>query len=156
MLLSLFFVRIFPSRFAFRPVLLYLCTGKGSTRVLPFFILPPQQSCHPGRMALQNGPSRLLGRPKQASKCGPFAWSFGPNGISPPLFLTETAGIFKSAKRWKICRVSLFLNLSKFRAVYGIISLIRTALLLREVTTLKSNVKIEFHTISLAFYNFFV
>ena len=35
---SLSFVLIFLSRFAFRPVLLYLCTGKGSTRVFPFFI----------------------------------------------------------------------------------------------------------------------
>ena len=37
---SLSFVLIFLSRFAFRPVLLYLCTGKGSTRVFPFFISP--------------------------------------------------------------------------------------------------------------------
>ena len=31
------FVLIFPSGFVFCPVLLYLCTGKGSTRVFPFF-----------------------------------------------------------------------------------------------------------------------
>ena len=37
---SLSFVLLFLSRFAFRPVLLYLCTGKGSTRVFPFFISP--------------------------------------------------------------------------------------------------------------------
>lgn len=34
------FVSSFRCRFAFRPFMLYLCSGKGSARALPFFRFP--------------------------------------------------------------------------------------------------------------------
>lgn len=34
------FVSSFRCRFAFRPFVLYLCSGKGSARALPFFRFP--------------------------------------------------------------------------------------------------------------------
>lgn len=37
---EVFFVCSFRCRFAFRPFVLYLCSGKGSARALPFFRFP--------------------------------------------------------------------------------------------------------------------
>ena len=108
-------------------VFLYIfALARGAFWCSSFFYPPVPNSpkeAFPSENRLSFGPDGFAKRAEWASKCAPFAMLFGPSKKMDGVDLMsrmERDGKMDSEK----CRVRLFHNLSKFHAIYGILSII--------------------------------
>ena len=93
--------------FAFGHFPSYLCCGKGSTRVLPFFVDVAARGACGGRIGMWKGLRRVVDGPESQVECGPLRMWVWPFGCLFSSVLTFCCGWSRALYfwRWFLCQV---------------------------------------------------